>query len=150
MPIANRTKFQVRSDAAKQRWVRDDRKEAFWRKQIERWKTSGLSKRAFCESNNLSASSFNAWNREIGLRDREKVKTANAEALLNSAKNPFLPIRLVPDAGQEETPTGKTIDEPASPSSPAIEILVPGGAIIRVAEGAQVDYISQLFSTLKS
>jgi hypothetical protein len=71
MPIAKRTKFQVRSDAAKQRWVRDDKKEAFWRAQIERWKVSGLSKRAFCESNNLSQSLFNAWNREIALRDRE-------------------------------------------------------------------------------
>ena len=45
MPSAKRSKFQVRSDAAKQRWVRDDVKEAFWRKHIEGWRNSGLSKR---------------------------------------------------------------------------------------------------------
>ncbi len=46
MSTAKRTKFQVRSDAAKQRWVCDDRKESFLRKHIEAWKPSGLSKRA--------------------------------------------------------------------------------------------------------
>jgi len=39
--MQKRTKFQIRSDAGKQRWVRDDRKEAFWRKHIESWERSG-------------------------------------------------------------------------------------------------------------
>ncbi len=81
--MQKRTKFQIRSDAAKQRWVRDDRKESFWRKHVESWKLSGLSKRAYCISQNLSQSSFNAWNREIELRDREKIPSANANVLLS-------------------------------------------------------------------
>ena len=87
MATAKRTKFQVRSDAAKQRWVRDDLKEGYWRKHIAAWKRSGMSKRGYCKANNLSESSFNAWNREISLREREYAPTANAAAILSANEN---------------------------------------------------------------
>lgn len=99
--MQKRTKFQIRSDASKQRWVRDDRKEAYWRKQKSYWKDSGLSKRAFCLANGLPESSFNAWCREIDLRDREKDRSTSATALLDSdpgeSKNLFVPLRILPD-----------------------------------------------------
>ena len=97
--MQKRSKYQIRSDAAKQRWVRDDRKESFWRRHIEAWKSSGLSKRGYCIANDLSQSSFNAWNREITLRDREKIPSTNATELLSvpPEKNPFVPLRLLPD-----------------------------------------------------
>jgi hypothetical protein len=149
MPTAKRTKFQIRSDAAKQRWVRDDRKEAYWRKHILAWQRSGLSKRAYCKANNLSDSSFNAWNREIGIRDREKCPTANAAALVPPSKNPFQQIRLV-----EDEPEQPSQIEPSSPSDTergdTLDILVPGGAVIRVTEGCRIEYITQLFSSLKA
>ncbi len=57
---AKKTKFQIRSDASKQRWVRDDKKEAIWREHIAKWKASGLSKRGYAIAHNLPESSFNA------------------------------------------------------------------------------------------
>ena len=80
--MQKRTKFQIRSDAAKQRWVRDDRKESFWRKHVVAWKLSGQSKRGYCIAHSLCQSSFNAWNREIAIRDREKIASANAAEIL--------------------------------------------------------------------
>ncbi len=149
MPSAKRTKFQIRSDAAKQRWVRDDRKEAFWRKHVEAWKRSGMSKRAYCLQNNLTASSFNAWNREIGIRDREKSPSANAAELTSAVKSPFQQIRLV-SAEPRPEPPGQTMSQPTSVQSGSVDILVPGGAVIRVTEGCQIDYITRLFSSLKA
>lgn len=35
----------------------------FWRKHIDDWCASGLSKKAFCESRQLNISSFNCWTR---------------------------------------------------------------------------------------
>jgi hypothetical protein len=141
-----RTKFQVRSDASKQRWVRDDKKEAYWRKHIQGWKASGLSKRAYCIDNNLSQSSFNAWTREIGIRDREKLPSANASALLSDCEeNPFVPLRIVHDEEKPEPAYGGT----SATAKQHVDILVPGGAVIRVDENCNVNFIASLFSTLK-
>jgi hypothetical protein len=149
--VQKRTKYQVRSDAAKQRWVRDDKKESFWRKHIEAWKLSGLSKRAYCIANNLSQSSFNAWNREITIRDREKIPSANAAALLSESepKSPFVQLRLLhgePDDVKSEAPKAPVVENNPKQS---IEILVPGGAVIRVDETCSVKYVTELFSSLK-
>jgi len=147
--MQKRSKFQIRSDAAKQRWIRDDRKESFWRKHIEAWKQSGLSKRGYCLGKELSQSSFNAWSREITLRDREKVPVARTTELLPEPKdkNPFVPLRLLPAEGQVEN-----LELPSS--SPRIvsslEIHVPGGAVIRINDRPSVELVVELFSSLKS
>jgi len=145
-----RTKFQVRSDASKQRWIRDDKKEAFWRRHIETWKRSGLSKRAYCKSKNLSESSFNAWCREIELRDREKATTTNATALLEETEqqvaNPFVPLRLI----SSEPKCEQVESLPAMPEDAKqnVSILVPGGAVINVS-GCSVGFITELYLSLK-
>jgi hypothetical protein len=148
---AKGTDFQIRSDAAKQRWVRDDKKEAFWRRQIESWKKSGLSKRAFCKTKNLTESSFNAWCREIELRDREKVTSANAATLLDDTEqqpsNPFVPLHLVSNDPKQEQPD----PEPGREAEPKqrISILVPGGAEIRVSD-CSVSFVAELYYSLKA
>ncbi len=68
--MQRKTKFQIRSEAAKKRWQRDEDNESFWRVHIESWRTSGLSVRKFCQVNVLTESSFCAWQRELALRDR--------------------------------------------------------------------------------
>jgi hypothetical protein len=145
-----RTKFQVRSDASKQRWIRDDKKEAFWRRHIEAWKRSGLSTRAYCKSKNLTESSFNAWCREIELRDREKVATTNATALLEEIEqqmpNPFVPLRLIsrePKCEQVESLPAR-LEE----AKPNVSILVPGGAVITVS-GCSAGFITELYLSLR-
>ena len=146
--MQKRSKFQIRSDAAKQRWVRDDRKESFWRRHIEAWKNSGLSKRGYCLSNDLSQSSFNAWNREITLRDREKIPSANATELLSTSeeKSPFVPLRLLPD----EIPIENSKSADLHPRTiGSLEILVPGGAVIRVNDELNVALVAELYSFLR-
>jgi hypothetical protein len=147
--MQKRSKFQVRSDAAKQRWVRDDRKESFWRRHIEAWAQSGLSKRAYCLTKELSQSSFNAWNREITLRDREKAPAARTTDSPPGSKdkNPFVPLRLLPDEAQ----VGNR-ELPGSPARTAnsLDILVPGGAVIRINNRPTIEFVVELFSSLKS
>ena len=146
--MAKRTKFQVRSDAAKQRWVRDDRKEAFWRKHIAAWIQSGLSKRGYCIANDISQSSFNAWNREIQMRDREKAPSRNAAELLSKpARNPFVPIRIVPETAKEIVPQNSPVKSRAEQQP--IEISLPEGVVIRLHDGCNPGFIGKLLFCLK-
>ena len=145
--MQKRTKFQIRSDAAKQRWVRDDRKESFWRKHVVAWKLSGQSKRGYCIAHSLCQSSFNAWNREIAIRDRERIASANAAEILSEpSKNPFVPLHLLPDEVVEPQPVAQVVE---SRSEHWIDILVPGGAVIRLTEKFSAKHVAELYSTLK-
>ena len=141
-----RSKFQIRSDASKQRWVRDDKKEAFWRGQIEKWQASGLSKRAFCLRENLSQSSFGAWCRELRIRDREFNSNANAAALLSKQDDrkasPFVPLHILPD---ELRPS--RIEPPAESK---IEVLLPGGCIIRLGRDSDFSLVKELVEALEA
>lgn len=150
MSSAKRTKFQIRSDAAKQRWVRDDLKEGYWRKHIEAWKSSNLSKRGYCKANNLSESSFNAWSREVSIREREYAPTDNAAVLLSSPDNPFVPIRLVPDQKGNETTPPKVAEVTPRTTAARVEIAVPGGAVLHVSDCCSVEFVAKLFSVLRS
>ncbi len=144
--MLKRSKFQIRSDAAKQRWVRDDKKEAFWRSKVEEWKSSGLSKRAFCEQSNLSDSSFNAWAREISIRDREKVTSANAMALLAEERKEtpgqFVPLRILPSEPRAE--------KNVSIEKSNIELQLPGGCILRLTRESDFSLVKQLFDSLEA
>lgn len=149
--MQKRSSFQIRSDAAKQRWVPDAKKELFWRKHVEAWRLSGESKRGYCIKRNLSESSFSGWMRELNIRDREKASFANAEALLstpvNESKNLFVPLRLInAEESNEEKVAEQTGEE--LPAKKLIDILVPGGAVIRVDETCSPEFIADLFATL--
>jgi len=93
--MQRKTKFQIRSEAAKKRWQRDEDKESFWRIHIDAWKKSGLSVRKFCHANFLTESSFRAWRRELALRDREG--SALGSSPTDNEKSPFVAIHLVPE-----------------------------------------------------
>lgn len=149
--MAKRTKFQVRSDAAKQRWhVRDDQKEGYWRSHLESWRKSGLSKRAYCTQNNLAYSSFMAWRREVELRDRESSPPANVAALLSQSaenSNPFVPVRIVPDKvalAERQVPA-----ESCSVKEQSIEITLPSGVVIRLNDGCDPTFVATLLCSLK-
>jgi hypothetical protein len=51
---------------------RDRKREAYWRRLIERWRESGLGVRPFCRREKLSEPSFYAWRRVIVERNREQ------------------------------------------------------------------------------
>jgi hypothetical protein len=148
--VQTRNRLQIRSDAARQRWVSDEQKETYWRRHIEDWKKIGLSKRKYCIKNNLSQSSFGTWVREIALRDREQLPSTNAAGPLAEPSkfkvNPFVPLRILSDDLQEHK--SEATVEP-SVTEKRIEILVPGGAVIRVNDTCNLNFVCQLFSSLK-
>lgn len=153
--MQKRTKFQIRSDASKQRWVRDDKKEAFWRKHVAEWKASGLSKRGYAIAHNLPESSFNAWRREIELRDREKIPTANASALLSAdpvePKSGFVPLRIVPDANVSSNSADENcMTSGGDETSGTIELMIPGGSVIRVTHESDLALIRRLLNVLEA
>jgi hypothetical protein len=60
------------------RWVRDEKKEAFWKEQLALWQDSGLSVRAYCKEQGIVETSFYAWRRELIIRARESPGTMSA------------------------------------------------------------------------
>lgn len=175
--MQKRTKFQVRSDAAKQRWVRDDRKEGFWRKHIEAWKLSGLSKRGYCIAHNLSESSFSAWKREIELRDREKVPSTSAAELLIEPVEPrkvrdtkgrliplrsrqteqgsFVQVSVVAEQQLAPAPEEHRTSEIPRPEPvqekpwEGLELHLPGGGLVRVTHDTDFALVSRILKSLE-
>lgn len=152
--MQKRTKFQIRSDAAKQRWVRDEKKEAFWRKHVEACKKSGLSKRAYCINNNLSESSFNAWRRELEMRDRERIPSENALVLLAEspddfkvAPKTFLPLHVLPEPAESDSSRPQAKEDSRGST---IELILPGGCIIHLSQDTDLELIGKLLSTLEA
>ncbi len=131
--MQKRSKFQIRSEASKKRWQRDEVKEAEWRILIDGWRSSGLSVRQYCMSNFITESSFRAWRREISLRDRESTRAQE-----NSAVAPFVPVRLVPDA------------ERSTPEKEALQIQLPGGASLAVTERSDLNLVARIFTALEA
>ena len=148
--MPKRTNFQIRSDAARQRWhVRDEKKESFWRGHKERCRKSGLSKRAYCTKHNLAYSSFMTWRREIEIRDRESVPPASVSALLATAEkssNPFVPIRVLSEASlpAQESP----VRENNASQSSQVEISLPGGTVIRIQDNCNPSFVAKLLAAL--
>ena len=82
--------------------VRDGGKEQFWRQAMARWRSSGLSVRAYCDFHRIPQLSFYWWQREILRR--------------HSARPQFLPVRVVAEA------------EASHGGTDAIESLLPTSA----------------------
>lgn len=151
------------------RWARDKDKEKFWREKIAGWKASGLSIRAFCHKHQLPESSFNAWRREVEIRDRESaalfmpadaaqllpetvkdskgrtIPTTARQLTTMTAKNkeqmPFVPLTVVPNFKDEDT---------LSPKTMPIEICTPKGFRFRLNCEADVQFLARLIRDLDS
>lgn len=143
--MQKKTKIKMRSAAAKQRWARNDEKEAFWREHVEEWKESGQSKRGYCREHGLSESSFSAWKREVELREREQAASSNDKGPKADypalSRGPFVPLRVVPDKA-EPAETLVTSEE-------AVKVLVPGGGVLLVGQGCSVELAADIFRALK-
>jgi hypothetical protein len=87
----------------------DPRKAEYWRRQIERWHSSGMSISRFCRSSGFSESLFYYWRRTIAQRDGQV--RARGGGL-------FVPVRVAED-------------EPGSLPG-GIEIVLAGDRRIRV------------------
>jgi len=85
-------------------------KEEFWRWHVEMQAAEGLSARAYCRQQGLSAASFYAWRRELKRRDDGRALSPCSEKQA-AAKQNAAGDRLVNRThfGAENGPTWETI-----------------------------------------
>lgn len=155
-------------------WERDEEKEKFWRKTIAEWMKSGLSVRAFCRKNNVPESSFNAWRRELSIRDREKqidgqptasVDTVAPPAVLKDSRGRVIPARFHEARLQPASspPSSEPVQfvplqlvseqqegETKKCGAGAVEILSPSGITLRVNNDVDFAFLSQLLRSLEA
>lgn len=85
------------------------KREPYWRQMVARWKSSGLSARAFCRAEGINEPMFYWWRREFIRRDESGAKPA------------FLPVQVV-------------VEKPESPTG-SVEIVLANGRRVRVGVG---------------
>src|SRR5262245_32867945 len=102
---------------------RQANRDQFWRDAITAWKESDLTVPAFCAARGLCESTFFAKRRELARRN----PSPNAPA---PAPNPsFAAVRVTSD--------------------PTVEIVVPGGIILRAPVAADVAAVARLVLALR-
>jgi hypothetical protein len=103
---------------------RDVQKERFWRKTIRRWRTSGLSVRAYCQQCGLPEANFHAWRRTLAARD--------AEAL------PFAAVGVLPEAASG-----------VAAASAALELVLANRRMLRIDPGFDEATLRRLLPLLE-
>lgn len=120
--------------------VRDASKERYWRKLMGRQRRGGQTVAQFCAGEDVSVHQFYWWQRTLRERDRRrpsngKVGTGKAGqvgARVEKDKEPsFLPVRLA-------------LSSPA-----AIELVHPGGWVVRVPVGFDPKSLRQILLMLE-
>ena len=89
-----------------------------WAQRLSRFDSSGLSVLDFCRAEAISAPSFYYWKRRLA---------APAESPACSVPD-FLPVRLA--------------------SAPAVELVLPGGATLRLSPGCDLAFVRSLIDAL--
>jgi len=100
------------------------RGDQFWRDAVAAWKESGQSVTAFCAARGIGESTFFVKRRDLARRERSP-KAPVAPAPIPS----FAAVRVIPD--------------------PMVEIVVPGGTILRVPVGADATAVAKLARALR-
>ncbi len=99
-------------------------REQFWRDTITAWKESGQTVTAFCAARGLGESTFFAKRRELARQDQ----SPNAPTPTNPGLS-FAAVRVIPD--------------------PTVEIVIPGGLVVRVPVGADAAAVARLVLALR-
>ncbi|HJZ58033.1 MAG TPA: hypothetical protein VKE74_24035 [Gemmataceae bacterium] len=100
------------------------RGDRFWRDTVAAWKESGQSVTAFCAARRIGESTFFAKRREL-TRPGQPPHAPTSPAPSTS----FAAVRMIPD--------------------PTVEIVVPGGIVLRAPVGADTDAVARLVLALR-
>jgi transposase len=98
-------------------------REPYWRLIVARWKSSGLSARAFCRAEGVNEPKFYWWRRELIRRDQSKPNPA------------FLPVRVVADKPE--------------PRTGSVEVILANGRCVRVGVGFDPHTLVQVVELLE-
>jgi transposase len=101
---------------------RNKAREQLWRDAIAAWRESGQSVRAFCAARGVSEATFFARRRELADQEPPRRLAVPAPA------PQFVPVKVVPD--------------------PTVEVVLPGGLIVRVPVGADPGAVARLVAAL--
>jgi transposase len=97
-----------------------------WRQRLQRFERSGLTAVAFCVKEAVSLPSFYAW--------RRRLHQPPAAQAARPAPPPVEAARLVPV---------RLLAAPAP-----VELVLPGGAVLRLAPGCDLAFVRLLVATL--
>jgi transposase len=97
-----------------------------WRQRLLRFERSGLSAVAFCAKEGVSAPSFYAW--------RRRLRHQPAEHAARKDQPPADVARLVPVR--------------ILPTTAPVELVLPGGAVLRLTSGCDLDFVRLLIASL--
>jgi len=118
--------------------VRDGAKERYWRKLIQRQGKAGETIARFCAREGISVHQFHWWRRTLRNRDRQVTTKLRGSrpARERGASSPerdattFVPVRL------------------AFSASAPIEVVHPGGCVVRVPAGFDPPSLLRILATL--
>ena len=162
---------------AKRQWARDEDKEQFWRNALIEYESSGVSISAFCRQKNISPTSFNAWRRELQIRERERATAGSCAGesqlpifpdKVKDSRGRIIPSRLskwVTDKKAEAVnsavkapfiplrlvePSIQTPEAAAQPENRSeIEVLSPTGFVVRLKGAVDVESVKRIFTALE-
>lgn len=110
---------------------------AFWKRQLEQWRTSGLTQKAYCSRQNLSYTTFARYRNRIH-RERKGETTAATAA--------FVPVMIRPEATAPAAAKPRCDD-----AEKAVEVRLGNGRAILLHGGfddAQLGRLVRLLETL--
>lgn len=111
---------------------RSGEREAYWRDVVARFRTSGLSVRAFCRREKLQESAFYFWRRTLADRDG-KLATKPRPTSKRATRPAFLPVAIRSASGG----SGLTLE-------------LPSGGVLRFNESMPVERVAALIRALEA
>jgi transposase-like protein len=115
----------------------DPRKPHVWLEHIQRWQSSRLSVRVYCERFGLSQASFYAWKRTLqqrGLLPNARPSAARSPRARALQTPRFVPVAL---AGHDAAASGH------------LDVVLPDGCTVRVPVGFDAQCLRQLLAVLR-
>jgi transposase len=112
---------------------RDPRVERTWRQRVARWQRRGGTIRAFCATEGVSEHSFHSWRRELRRRDAEQQSSGG------DGDRVF--VELVPASPSSIEADGRR---------GGIEIVAPGGLVLRVSPGFDRQALADVLAIVRS
>lgn len=117
-------------------------KEEFWRMALIEQQASGMTIKAFCSLQGLSAAAFSWWKREIKKRDqRSKLHSPRKSKRTKCDDTRLIPVNV----------TAKTLHpgpESDSTEQSFLEVVSPTGYTFRISSGSPSPYLTVLLDAV--